>query len=177
LNYYIRIYFFVLVSFCLSGCFSRDRSIQNISSRNQVEYEQTLSGNGRIIAYFIEEDQQQIIRIKDLRNGKIMRLRYLSRYKNYSSPSLSWNGKYIAAITQIGDKKTAVIEDLIGGRFYRISNYNQGANPVSLSLSPEAKMIVIQFKSSQRQFLEFFDLTNRLQPDLMRGSASTNYSP
>ena len=177
MNYYIRIYIFILFSFCLSGCLSRDRFIQNISSGNRVEYQQTLSGNGRILAYFIEEDQQQIIRIKDLRNGKIMRLRYLSRYKNHSSPSLSWNGRYIAVVTQIGDKKTAVIEDLLGGRFYRISNYDEGANPVSLSLSPEAKMIVILLESNQRKFLEFFDLTKRFQPDLLRGSAAINYSP
>ena len=69
----------------------------------------------------------------------------------------------------------AVIEDLIGGKFYRIP-YHGDANPISLSLSPEAKMLTIQFKSNQRSFLEFFDLTNTLKPDLLSGSSSINYS-
>ena len=175
MKYYKRIYIAICLALCLSGCFSNSRFIQNIASRNESKYRQALSGDGRILAYLIEEDENKRIKVKDLRTGRLLRLRHLSRYQDPSSTSLSWHGRYIAIITQIGGRRLAVIEDLIGGKFYRIPYYAD-ANPISLSLSPEAKMLTIQFKSNQRSFLEFFDLTNTLKPDLLSGSSSINYS-
>ena len=119
----------------------------------------------------MENNGYKKIIIKDIANGRLLPVRYLSRHEPYSSPSLSWNGRYLALITQNEGRRMAFIEDLISGRVYRLPLRLQ-VLPESISLSPDASKAVVEFNNNGKNFLRFLDLSDKLKPDLLNKSLS-----
>ncbi len=165
MNFDIGKYFYIIFVLLVSSCASIPQQVQTLSSEFN-QFEPTLSGNGKKLAFIIENNGKKFIRLQDLRTGKVLPFRYLSNYELLSSPALSWNGRYVAAIVKFGDRRLVVIEDLISGKFYRVPSNFGNASPVSLSMSPDASKIVLQFDSNGKSFLEFFDLRKKIKLDL-----------
>ncbi len=164
MNLYKSIFF--LLCILLSSCIASDYRIKDFSS-NYSKNDPALSGNGEKLAFVIDKNGNKFVQLKDLRTGKVIPLRFLSRYKNNISPSLSWNGRYIAVISDIGGKRIVLIEDLLSGKFHRITQF-RSLSPVSVSLAPDASKLVIQFDANGKRSFQFFDLTKILELDLSK---------
>ena len=153
----------LVLSFFLSSCVNNEYQLsQTLLGGNQ--FNPSLSGNGRKIAFTYERNGEKKILLKDLANGRILPLRHLSRYQPYASPSLSWNGRYLAIISKVQGRRIAFIEDLQSGKVYKIPLQFQ-ALPTNISLAPDATKVVIQFDNNGKSFFEFIDLRNLLTPD------------
>ena len=77
------------------------------------QQEPALSGDGEKLALIIDQNGRPTVQLRELRSGKIIPLRSLSRHQPHSSPSLSWNGRYLAVITQRNNLRLAIILDRI----------------------------------------------------------------
>ena len=159
-------YFFICAYFFISGCIPSDYRIKQLSS-NYLKEDPALSGDGSKLAFVTGNNGNKFIRLQNLKTGRFIPLRYISRYKPNLSPSLSWNGRYVAAIINIGNRPIPAIEDVVSGRFYRLPTF-AFSSPVSLSLSPDASKIVIQFYSNGKRSFRFYDLSDLLELDLSR---------
>ncbi|HJN34495.1 MAG TPA: hypothetical protein QF700_10305 [Prochlorococcus sp.] len=127
-----------------------------------------LSGNGEMLAVIVDQRGRPTVQLRDLRDGKILPLRHFSRHQPHSSPSLSWNGRYLAVITQKGNRRLTIIEDRLTGRIHPLP-LPGGRDPVSLSLAPDARQLALQVADQGHWRVELFDLSQILEPDLIRG--------
>ncbi len=163
----------------LLGCFglcSCAREVQRIPkgflSLNQRD--PALSGNGKKLALIVDQNGRPTVQLKDLRNGNIVPLRYLSRHQPHTSPSLSWSARYVAAITQRGNKRLGVIEDRLTGTVHKLLIPGNRI-PIRLSLAPDGRQLAIQVADKGKWRVEIFDLSRKIDPDLpvgIRGAGS-----
>ena len=166
LEFFYKRYLIVIFLLLLGGCFQVDKRIQKISSTDD-QSDPSLSGNGNFLAFTVDQKGKKIIRLKDLRTGQLLPLRYLSQYEYSFSPSLSWNGRYLAAITRVNTNELVLIEDRISGRFYRLPNYGN-LSLISISMTPDATTIVVEADLDGRKSFQFFDLTKKLDQDVSK---------
>ena len=144
-------------------------NVQRIS-RNNLSLNQedpSLSGNGQKIALIVSRNGRPTVELKDLRTGKTLPLRDLSRFQPHSSPSLSWNGRYLAVIAQKGARRIVIIEDRLTGRRHNLPLPGERI-PIRLSLSPDGTKIALQIAQGGKWSVELFDLTKRIEPDRPR---------
>ncbi len=148
----------------LFGCRPQvDRIADDFFSRNQQD--PTLSGNGDQIALIVEKQGKPTVEMRNLKDGRIIYLRNLSRYQPHSSPSLSWSGRYLALIAQKTKTQFIIIKDRISGKLHHLrvpGNYI----PIRLSLSPDASNLALQLINKGKFRVQIFDLSHFLEPDL-----------
>ena len=155
---------FIVGCFFLTSCFSNNNyQVSRISSyENQIK--PILSGNGKQLAFIIDDNGDKKIRLIHIASGRRLPLRHISRHEPYSAPSLSWNGRYLAIISKFQGQRIALIEDLLAGIVYKLPLDFQDL-PENISLTPDASKVVIQFGSDAASSLRFLDLTNKLTKD------------
>ncbi len=132
-----------------------------------------LSGDGEKLAVIVDKNRRPSVQLKDLRNGRIIPLRYLSRHQPHSSPSLSWNGRYLAVIAQRGNRRLPIIEDRITGRIHQLTIPGEHV-PIRLSLAPDGGQLALQYADNGTWRVRIFNLTNMLEPDQPSGFIRSN---
>ncbi len=145
------------------GCAPRvQRSPVGLLSSNQQE--PALSGDGTKLALIVNRNGRPTVQLQEVKTGRIIQLRQLSRYQPHSSPSLSWNGRYLALIVQRRNRRMPIIEDRLMGRVHELL-VPQERIPIRLSLSPTASQLAIQVAHKGKWRIEFFDMSDKLEPD------------
>ena len=158
----------------LCGCVGKGDRIQGqFATRNQQD--PALSANGEILALIVDYKGRPSLQLRDLRNGKILPLRHLSRNQPHSSPSLSWNGRYVAVIAQRGKRRLAIIEDRLTGRSHHFAIPGERI-PVRLSLAPDASQLALQVAEKGKWRIQIFDLSQKIEPDQPSGINLSNNS-
>ena len=151
----------------LCSCTQKIERLQGqFSSRNQQD--PALSGNGEKLALIVDYNGRPSVQLRDLRNGKLLPLRHLSRNQPHSSPSLSWNARYIAVIAQRGTRRLVIIEDRLTGRSHQLPIPGQRI-PVRLSLAPDGSQLALQVADKGKWRIEIFDLRQKLELDKPSG--------
>ncbi len=151
--------------FCigLCSCMGRVERIQaSFGTRNQQD--PALSANGDNLALIVDYNGRPSVQLRDLRNGKILPLRHLSRNQPHSSPSLSWNARYVAVIGQRGNRRLAIIEDRVTGRSHQLV-MPRDRIPVRLSLAPDGSQLALQVIEKGQWRIELFDLRKKIELD------------
>ncbi len=128
-----------------------------------------LSGDGRKLALIVDRNGRATVQLTDLRSGRVLPLRFLSRHQPHTSPSLSWNGRYLAVITQRGNRRQVVIEDLLSSRFHQFPTLHHRV-PIRVSLAPDAGSLALQFAENGQWRVELIDLTGKLELDQPAGA-------
>ena len=154
----------LIALFGLTSCFSNIQRLPE-SPYSRSKKDPALSGDGKKLAFIADINGRPTVQIQNIRNGKILPLRHLSRHQPHFSPSLSWNGRYLAVLAQEGPKKVAIIEDRFNGKKHKIS-FPGKYFPLRLSLSPDATKLAVQFIEKGKWRVNLFDLTNKLELDL-----------
>ncbi len=156
--------FFLLGVLGLFGCRPQiDRISDGLFSLNQQD--PTLSGNGNQIALIVEKQGKPTVEMRNLKDGRIIYLRNLSRYQPHSSPSLSWSGRYLALIAQKTKTRFIIIKDRISGKLHHL-RVPGNSIPIRLSLSPDASNLALQLINQGKFRVQIFDLSHFLEPDL-----------
>ncbi len=153
------------------------RKVDRIQGQFQIlnQHDPALSGNGETLALIVDYNGRPTLQLRDLRNGKIIPLRHLSRNQPHSSPSLSWNGRYIAVLAQPRNKRLVIIEDRLTGRSYQFPIPGERI-PVRLSLSPDASQLALQIAEKGKWRIQLFDLSKKIERDMPRGARFSNNS-
>ena len=166
ISFNLKLISYLLTCIGLVSCTSSLRTPNGVFERSQQD--PALSGNGQKLALIIDQLGRPTVKVRDLRSGKNLRLRHLSRYQPHNSPSLSWNGRYLAVITQRGNRRVAVIEDLLSGKLHFLP-LPENKTPYLLSLSPDGGKIALQITSKGKWQVEVFDLSQMLEADKPSG--------
>ena len=171
-NFKKVVYLISLLSIC--SCAPKVTRLQSqFASINQRD--PAVSGNGEKLALIVDYQGRPSVELRDLRNGKVLPLRHLSRNQPHSSPSLSWNGRYIAVIGQRGVRRLVLIEDRLTGRSHHLPLPGD-RTPVRLSLSPDASQLALQIADKGQWRIELFDLSGKIEPDQPVGRGLLNDS-
>ena len=171
-NFKKVVYLISVLSIC--SCTPKVTRLQSqFASINQQD--PALSGNGEKLALIVDYQGRPSVELRDLRNGKVLPLRHLSRNQPHSSPSLSWNGRYIAVIVQRGVRRLVIIEDRLTGRSHQIPMSGERI-PVRLSLAPDASQLALQITDKGKWRIELFDLSGKIEPDQPIGRGLLNDS-
>ena len=148
----------------LCSCSGRIERIQQGQFETRNQQDPALSGNGEKLAFIVEYNGRPSVQLRDLRNGRILPLRHLSRNQPHSSPSLSWNGRYLAVIAQRGNRRLAIIEDRLTGRSHQLPIPGERI-PVRLSLAPDGSQLALQVAEKGKWRVELFDLRDKIEAD------------
>ncbi len=151
----------------LTSCGSR---VERLSSPllTLSKQEPALSGSGQFLALIVDQNGRPTVQLRNLRSGKILPLRSLSRNQPHSSPSLSWNGRYLAVITQRFNRRQAIIKDRLTGRTFQLPIPGERV-PIRLSLASDASQLAMQFSHKGKWKIEIFDISKNIEPDLPSG--------
>ena len=145
---------------------TRERVQDGILQRSQQD--PSLSGNGEKLAFIVDKRGRPTVELRDLRTGKTVNLRSLSRNQPHSSPSLSWNGRYLAVITQRGNRRLVVVEDRLTARTHLLPLPGE-REAIRVSLAPDASQLALQVAVNGKWRVELFDLSQTIEPDLPSG--------
>ncbi len=167
---------FVLIIGCLGlcSCIAKVDRLQG-SLLNGSQKDPALSANGEKLALIVDQNGRPTVQLRDLRNGKILPLRYLRRHQPHSSPSLSWNGRYIAVIAQRGNRRLAIVEDRLTGRIHQLVVPGERI-PIRLSLAPDGSKLALQVAEQGQWKIQLFDLTHKIELDQPSGVLRTTVS-
>ncbi len=158
----------LVVSIGLCSCTGKVERLQGQFPIGNQE-DPALSANGEKLALIVDYNGKSSVQLRDIRNGKILPLRHLSRNQPHTSPSLSANARYLAVIAQRGNRRVAMIEDRLTGRSHQLRIPGERI-PVRLSLAPDASRLALQIVDKGKWRIQIFDLTRRIEADKPSGS-------